>query len=449
MQIPDELRSVIILAAVLATGAVVLSFYFFFDPRSLLDPDWLTASAILLGLSLLSTVMALRISEGGSTSSLDFVPQLAAVLLVGPAGASALALISESISEVFFYKKPRFKKIFNTAQVVLSVAAAGAVYVLFDGTVSLTEFDFANNFPPFIVAIITYFAVNTVSVSYVISVAENKPIFDTWREMSGSLIFFDFAMSLLAVGVALLYVEFGWMILVLTVIPLFGLRYSYGTTYELRDLNDDLLRLFVKTIEAQDPYTSGHSVRVSESASLIARALKCKASAVRKIEKSALVHDIGKIDVAYLDILRQKGPLTPEQRELIRAHPERGVEILRSIRSLHEDVLLNVLHHHERWDGDGYPTGLEGISIPLGARIIMVCDTIDAMTTARPYRDPLPMSVVREELLKHKGKQFDPEIVDVVLDEGLLETIETSLPRASAAASVTSINTAITQTDAD
>ncbi|MCL7965405.1 MAG: hypothetical protein M8858_08305, partial [marine benthic group bacterium] len=88
-------------------------------------------------------------------------------------------------------------------------------------------------------------------------------------------------------------------------------------------------------------------------------------------------------------------------------------------------------------------------SIPLGARIIMVCDTIDAMTTARPYRDPLPMSVVREELLKHKGKQFDPEIVDVVLDEGLLETIETSLPRASTAASVTSINTAITQTDAD
>jgi putative nucleotidyltransferase with HDIG domain len=378
---------------------------------------------------------------------LDFVPQLAAVLLIGPAGASALALISESISEVFFYRKPRFKKIFNTAQVVLSVAAAGAVYVVFDGSVSLSEFDFANNFPPFIVAIITYFAVNTISVSYVVSVAENKPVLDTWREMSGSLIFFDFAMSLLAVGVALLYVEFGWMILVLTVIPLFGLRYSYGTTYELRDLNDDLLRLFVKTIEAQDPYTSGHSVRVSESARLIARALKCNAGAVRKIEKSALVHDIGKIDVAYLEILRQKGPLTPEQRELIRAHPERGVEILKSIRSLHEDVLLNVLHHHERWDGDGYPAGLVGPGIPLGARIIMVCDTIDAMTTARPYRDPLPMSVVREELLEHKGKQFDPEIVDVVLDQGLLEAIETSMPLGSNGPAQRPTNPVVSQTE--
>lgn len=428
MQIPRDLSSIIWVSAVLAVGSVVLSFVFFFDPHSLVNPDWLTASVILLGLSLISTLMALQISEGGATSSLDFVPQLAAVLLIGPAGASALALVSETVSELFFYDKPTFKKIFNTSQVVLSVAAAGAVYVLFDGQVSLTEFDFSQNFPPFIVAIITYFGVNTVSVSYVVSVAENKPIFETWRQMSGGLIFFDFAMSLLAVGVALLYVEFGWMILVLTVIPLFGLRYSYGTTYELRRLNDDLLELLVKTIEAQDPYTSGHSVRVSESAQLIARAMRSNRKDLGYIRKAALLHDIGKIDVAYLEILRQKGPLTPEQRDLIRAHPDRGVDILKSIRDLHKDILNSVRHHHERWDGDGYPVGLKGDDIPVGARIIMVCDTIDAMTTARPYRDPLPISVVREELLRHRGTQFDPEIVDLVLEHELLREIETSLP---------------------
>ena len=172
MQSPRELNSIIWLSAVLAVGSVVLSFVFFFDPHSLVDPDWLTASVILLGLSLISTLMGLQISESGATSSLDFVPQLAAVLLIGPAGASALALVSETVSELFFYDKPTFKKIFNTSQVVLSVAAAGAVYVLFDGQVSLTEFDFSQNFPPFIVAIITYFGVNTISVSYVVSVAE-------------------------------------------------------------------------------------------------------------------------------------------------------------------------------------------------------------------------------------------------------------------------------------
>ena len=143
------------------------------------------------------------------------------------------------------------------------------------------------------------------------------------------------------------------------------------------------------------------------------------------VETAALLHDIGKIDVVYGEILRQKGPLTPEQRELIRAHPDRGVDIIKSIRSIHPEVLACVRHHHERWDGDGYPAGLAGEDIPLGSRIIMVCDTIDAMTTARPYRDALPVSVVREELTKHRSTQFDAAIVDVLVKTDILETLDT------------------------
>ena len=100
---------------------------------------------------------------------------------------------------------------------------------------------------------------------------------------------------------------------------------------------------------------------------MVARALGLQPKQVRLIETAALLHDIGKIDNVYLEILRQKGPLTPEQRELIRAHPDRGVDILKSIRSLHPDVLRCVRHHHERWDGDGYPTALSGDEIPLGS----------------------------------------------------------------------------------
>jgi HD-GYP domain-containing protein (c-di-GMP phosphodiesterase class II) len=104
------------------------------------------------------------------------------------------------------------------------------------------------------------------------------------------------------------------------------------------------------------------------------------------------------------------------------------VDIIKSIRSIHPDVLAAVRHHHERWDGDGYPTGLAGEDIPLGARIIMVCDTIDAMTTARPYRDALPVSVVREELEKHRGTQFDSAIVDVLVKTDILETLDRPEP---------------------
>jgi len=388
--------------------------------------SWLIAFGMLLALSIVSTLMALTISEGGTTTSLDFVPQLAAVLLVGPAGATAIAALSEAISETFFYKKSAPKKIFNTSQMILSAAAAGIAFTLFGGQPDLTSLSIKESFPPFLVAILAYFAVNTGAVSYVVAAAEDKPVAETWRQMAGGLIAFDFAMSLLAFLVALMYVWAGPQFLPFAVIPLFGLRYSYGVNYELKQLNTDLLRLLIKTIEAQDPYTSGHSIRVAETSRILARALGLQPRQVRLIETAALLHDIGKIDVVYLEILRQKGPLNPEQRELIRAHPDRGVDILRSIRSLHPEVLRCVRHHHERWDGEGYPTGLSSDDIPLGARIIMLGDTIDAMTTARPYRDPLPMSVVREELIKHRGSQFDPQIVDLVVKNDVLRSIETS-----------------------
>jgi len=318
-------------------------------------------------------------------------------------------------------RKPFFKRAFNVAQMTLATACAGIAYVTFGGPVSLTSFEPIQTFAPFLVAVVVYFAVNTTAVSYVVAAAQGSAFTEVWRHIAGGLIAFDVTMSFIALVVAVLYASFGWIVILLAVIPLFGLRFSYGVNLELQQLNTDLLRLMVKTIEAQDPYTSGHSIRVSEAAREIGRMMGVRRREMRHIETAALLHDIGKIDVAYAEILRQKGGLSPEQRELIRDHPDRGVDIVKSIRSIAPAVLENIKHHHERWDGDGYPTGLKGDAIPIGARIIMVCDTIDAMTTARPYRGALPVSVVKEELMKHRGTQFDARIVDRVLETGLLD----------------------------
>jgi putative nucleotidyltransferase with HDIG domain len=425
----DRRLNTLIGTACLAALLSLVAILFLTEPSPrFTDREWLTAFLALAALSVLSTMMALRISESGAMSSLDFVPQLAAVILLGPAGATTLAILSELTSEFFFYRKSLQKKFFNIAQVGLSVAAASVAYATLNGPIGLSEAVTWERsleiFPPFLVAIVAYFGVNTSLVSYIVAVAERRRFAETWRTMTGGLIGFDIVMSLLGLGVALLYASFGPPVLFFSVVPLFGLRYSYGVNFELKQLNTDLLRLLVKTIEAQDPYTSGHSIRVSESARVIAEALRCNSKELRIVETAALLHDIGKIDVAYTEILRQKGPLSEAQRELIRAHPDRGVDILRSIRSLRSEVLECVRFHHERWDGNGYPTGISGEEIPLGARIIMICDTIDAMTTARPYRDPLPMKVVRAELQKHSGTQFDPSIVRLVLSESLLDRIE-------------------------
>jgi putative nucleotidyltransferase with HDIG domain len=416
-----------IIATAVAAATLVVTLFVKHPPT--LDTESLLAFGTLLALSTLAMMLYLRFTEAGSTTSMDFVPELGAILLLGPTGAVMVTLLSELISGFFLYReKSVLKKLFNVSQLVLAVGAAGLLFRWSGGVESLDTFRLQASLAPFLLAVLAYFAVNTVTVAFIVTVSERTPFFETWRRMTGGLIVFDLAMSTLAFLVAFLYTQYGAIAVFLAMIPLIGLRYSYGINFELQQLNTDLLRLMVKTIEAQDPYTSGHSIRVSEAAKKIARALAVGPRQLKRIETAALLHDIGKIDSVYGEILRQKGPLTPEQRELIRAHPDRGVEIIQSIRSIHPDVLSCVRHHHERWDGDGYPAGLAGEEIPLGARIIMVCDTIDAMTTARPYRDALPVSVVREELKKHRGTQFDASIVDVLVKTDILETLDSPEP---------------------
>ena len=411
-----------IYATTLAAAALVAVLFVRYPPT--LDAESFLAFGTLLALSTLAMMLYLRFTEAGSTTSMDFVPELGAILLLGPTVAVMVTLLSELISGFFLYReKSALKKLFNVSQLVLAVGAAGLLFRWSGGVESLDTFRFQGYLAPFLVAVLAYFAVNTGTVAFIVSVSERRSFFEAWRQITGGLIVFDIAMSPLAFLVAFLYTQYGVLAVFLAMIPLIGLRYSYGINFELQQLNSDLLRLMVKTIEAQDPYTSGHSIRVSEAAKKIGRALELNSRQLKVVETAALLHDIGKIDVVYGEILRQKGPLTPEQRELIRAHPDRGVDIIKSIRSIHPEVLRCVRHHHERWDGDGYPVGLAGEEIPLGARIIMVCDTIDAMTTARPYRDALPVSVVREELTKHRSTQFDEAIVDVLVKTDILETL--------------------------
>jgi putative nucleotidyltransferase with HDIG domain len=422
-----------IFATGVAAAALVVTLFVRHPP--VLNAESFLAFGTLLALSTLAMMLFLRFTEAGSTTSMDFVPELGAILLLGPTGAVAVTLLSELVSGFFLYReKSALKKLFNVSQLVLAVGVAGLLFRWSGGVESLSTFRFQDSLAPFLVAVLAYFAVNTGTVAFIVSVSERRSFFEAWRRITGGLIVFDIAMSPLAFLVAFLYTQYGVLAVFLAMIPLIGLRYSYGINFELQQLNSDLLRLMVKTIEAQDPYTSGHSIRVSEAAKKIGRALGLNIRQLKIVETAALLHDIGKIDVVYGEILRQKGPLTPDQRELIRAHPDRGVDIIRSIRSIHPDVLLCVRHHHERWDGEGYPVGLAGEDIPLGSRIIMVCDTIDAMTTARPYREALPVSVVREELSRHRSTQFDSAIVDVLVKTDILETLdapEAAIPTAA------------------
>lgn len=423
-----RLRLLVATAATLAIAGAVVTFFAFPPPLPGLvarpNAEWAKALATLFALSVLSTVLALKVTEGGSTTSMDFIPQLAAVLLLGPSGAVILAATSWALFQFAFLKNPPVKAIYNVSQIIIAVALASFIFTLL-GEPNLHSLGVTwDSIIPFAAAVVALFFVNTIAVATAVAISQGQPFRKVWQSFPANMLAFDFVMSPLAFVVAYAYIRFqSPFALLLAVVPLIGLRYSYGVNIELQQLNSDLLRVLIKTIEARDPYTSGHSLRVSERARVLAEALELRARDARIVETSALLHDIGKIDLVYGEILRQKGPLTPEQRELIRAHPARGVEIISSIRSLDPLILRCVRHHHERYDGEGYPDGLAAENIPLGARIIMVCDTVDAMMTVRPYRDALSSEVVIQELKRHSGTQFDPKVVEAALRPDIVSQI--------------------------
>lgn len=164
----------------------------------------------------------------------------------------------------------------------------------------------------------------------------------------------------------------------------------------------------VRAVEAKDPYTRRHSEQVSHYAVHIAEAMGLSGAALESTRVAALLHDIGKIGVPDY-ILTKPGPLTEEEFQCIRHHPARGSDILASIPSFHDEALL-IRHHHERWDGKGYPDGLKGEESPLISRIIQVADSIDAMLMERTYKKSYPVEKMLDELTRCAGTQFDPRI---------------------------------------
>lgn len=174
-----------------------------------------------------------------------------------------------------------------------------------------------------------------------------------------------------------------------------------------------MLTSLSSAIEARDPHTSGHSFRVTTLAEGVARWLGWSESRLEALRIGGALHDVGKL-IVPARILSKPGPLTPEELDTIRTHPAAGARLIEPIRTV-RPALPYVLHHHERWDGNGYPFGLRGAAIPVEARVLAVADAFDAMTSGRPYRQAMSEHDALLELERCAGCQFDPELVHVFL----------------------------------
>jgi HD superfamily phosphohydrolase YqeK len=404
------------------------------------DRYWGPFILSLVGFLLEVTSRRNPLRGGGGTGSIAFVAYFAALILFGPFWSAVIAgtatLGGQLVSRALVSRV-----VFNTSQKVLSAFAAGIVYALVGGespAVFLTagsaaSFDvIVKELGAFFVGSLAYFGTNSYLVSWAVAISNGKSFSDVWRTNTLWVLGYDIGSSALALGVAWLYTIFadgdGFSRLGFPAVflPVIAVRHVYRQLNELRSMYDKLdeskeeleqnireaLVMMVKSIEARDPYTSGHSRRVAMISEAIAMDFGLSEERVSEVKNAALLHDVGKIHAEFAPLLSKEGKLSPDEWELMKTHASRSAELVGLFSKFNGPVQEAVLHHHERWDGLGYPVGRAGEDIPLGSRIIMIADTIDAMTTDRPYRKALGWDVVVAELNKHKGKQFDPSLVE-------------------------------------
>lgn len=382
-------------------------------------PTTAVATLATLGFLALTAELLAFVLPRGARGSVAFIPYMATVLLVPSFAALVTIAAVKTLAEIAG-KRDRQRQIFNIAQLTFTFAITILIYRALGGVsmlrlhgLTIQAITMRVGAASF-VAFVCSFILNTLVVSRVIGLSTGVSTLQVWRDVHLSTIGLDILASPLVFIFAWIYSQWGPILAAAFWMPILGIRQLHTTNLELEQTNRELLELMIKSIEARDPYTSGHSRRVKEYALQIARLLGLAATEIEKIGTAALLHDVGKIYDKYAPILAKESRLTPEEWAIIKEHPTDGAELIATMTRLRE-LVPAVRHHHENWDGSGYPDGLKGLDIPMASRIIMFADTFDAMTTKRPYRGPLEEADVRAELVRCRAKQFDPEITDRLL----------------------------------
>lgn len=377
----------------------------------------LTLAFALGGFTLAAELLNYRKPAGGN-GSVAHIPLLA-LAIVAPSWPAMLIAALPILMFAASQRRPVVRAIFNAAQVSLATGAAIAVYLACGGRAlellprdAMMEARLASTI---LLADAAFVLVNTTAVSGVLSLTTGKPFRRVWSSSTLGTLAYYFFCAPFAGGLAWLIVHFGVVGAAALSLPMLGVRQLYLMTNQLARTTQELLELMVSAIEARDTYTSGHSRRVARMAVVIARASGLSGRSVDRIHVAGLLHDVGKIHEKYASILQKPDRLSDDEWKLMQQHPADGEALVQKVSQLH-DVLPGVRHHHEKWDGTGYPDRLKGEAIPLMARILAVADTIDAMTSDRPYRRGLTPSEVYDELRKWSGRQFDPAIIDRLLD---------------------------------
>lgn len=391
-----------------------------------LDPRRWLEYAIFILLIVIADLVNVTLPHGGASISVSTPITFASIVLFGAYPAAWMEAVSAIVVEGLVNRRPLEKVFFNVPVLALSTGLAGIVFQALPFSEVLTS-------PLFLIPLVTcgvvHWLVNTSLVSTIIGLSDGRNPLRIWRSNYFWNLRHLVAFVPLTAIIILVYRFAAPWTLALFIIPLLLLRYAYRLYLDMKETHIATLTALTSALDAKDAYTHGHSYRVSRYALQLGRALGLSGKRMELLEYAALLHDIGKIGVSG-DIISKDGKLTDEEYHAMKAHPDIGAKIIERLKFLNEAAQI-VKYHHERPDGKGYPEGLQGEAIPFEARILHVCDTLDAMTSTRSYRKARSVEETMAEFQKCRGTQFDPEVVDALVglhNRGELILIGDELP---------------------
>ncbi|MCX7796985.1 MAG: HD domain-containing protein [bacterium] len=371
----------------------------------------LTDVIILFTLALILEAFPVEIPGRQIALSMGFIVSYTGILMFGaPIGILLNGLGSISLEELNFKSHDPKRFIFNRANLIICAGLAGLLYEALNGL----YFDFGWRY--FLVALsvaLVYWFSNVTLLSLVVSV-------DKGRKFVGTLIYYLSNISIityllhffLALVIAQSYKLLGPVVMPIYIVPIFIARYLFILASEVNRTYDQAISTLIKLLGVFDSYTSSHSLRVAQLSEDIAREMGLSEARIERIRNAALLHDLGKIGLS-LNILNKPDKLTKEEWLQIYKHPIVGEDLSKEI-SRFKEVPLWIRHHHEKYNGNGYPDGLRGEEIPLESRIIACADAFDAITTDRPYSKRKGIEEAKIELYKSINSQLDPEVVSAL-----------------------------------
>ena len=404
-------RTKLLLTSVVVLGSVALAWSAQFPNRS-----WIGFSVLMIAV-LASSGFKVMLPQGDGTMSLNFPFILLAIIQLSPLQALLISALSVLVQCRFRVMKlfTNVQVAFNVSNVIVSTALA---YVTF--TFSRHALTVA---PAIAIAAVVYFLSSTACVALVIAWTKREKPWMLWKEQFPWYLPFYLVGAGLAATADLIGRSYGWLTSML-MIPVVYILYRSYTAQVIRSKErqqhlEETEALHLRTIEglamaieAKDRNTHDHLFRVRTYASEIGKVFGFDKAAMQALQTAAFLHDIGKLAVPE-HIINKPGKLTPEEFEKMKIHPVVGADILERVRFPYPVVPI-VRSHHEWWNGSGYPDGLKGEEIPIGARILSAVDCFDALASDRPYRRRLPVAEAMAVVKSMAGVQFDPEVVEVL-----------------------------------